>query len=201
LNSSDSNIAIVILAAGESKRLGSPKQLLPWKETILINHIIDNTVSTKQGEVFLVLGAYREQIQPKINASVTILINENWRSGMGTSINTAIDYLKDIDNIQGVLFLLVDQPLVSTEDISLLVETFKNNSAKIIVSQYPDGRLGVPAIFSSIYFEELNEFKEDMGARKLINSNYKEVLSVKLNHRLVDIDTEEEYKKLYREYH
>ena len=201
MNSSNGNIVIVILAAGESKRMGTAKQLLPWNRTIMINHIIDIARSANPSDILVVLGAHRERIKPKIDSSATILINENWSDGMGTSIKVAADYLKHIESTCGALIMLVDQPLVSLVEISELKDTFKNNPDKIIVSQYPDGRYGVPAIFSSVYFEKLSELKGDMGAKEWINSNYNKVIAVDINQSLVDIDTEEAYNKLYREHH
>ena len=93
---SQSNIAIVILAAGASKRMGEPKQLLKWGDTTLINHAINTAVAVNSKEILLVLGAHYELIEKSIeNSEVTILNNLHWEKGLGKSIAFAIDYLQN----------------------------------------------------------------------------------------------------------
>lgn len=198
MNPTTSNIAIVVLAAGESSRMGKPKQLLPWGETILINHVI-NTVRTIDNEgVFVVLGAFHKEIESRINSDVTILINPSWRMGIGTSIKKAVDFISELRDVQGIMFLLVDQPLLSSEDILLLAEKFRDHPSKIIASEYSNNVIGVPAIFGRQFFVKLTTIKGDVGARKLIRAHMDYVIPVTLNHDLTDVDTPEAYETLSR---
>lgn len=178
--------------------MGQPKQLLPWGETILINHVI-NTVRTIDNEgVFVVLGAFHKKIESRINSDVTILINPSWKMGIGTSIKKAVDFISELCDVQGIMFLLVDQPLLSSEDILLLVEEFRDHPSKIIVSEYSNNVIGVPAIFGRQFFEKLTTIKGDVGARKLIKAHMDDVIPVTLNHDLTDVDTPEAYEALSR---
>ena len=97
--------------------------------------------------------------------------------------------------------MLVDQPLITSEDILQLINRFNENPSKIIASEYPNEQLGVPTLFGRRYFELLSSLEGDAGARKLINLNINNVISVKLAHDLVDIDTQDIYESLYRRHH
>ncbi len=90
-------IAIVILAAGASKRMPEIKQLLPWKQTTLIGHVIEQCIASKAAETFVVLGAHADEISKVItNQKAHILFNEKWEQGMGTSIAAAMRYFRKI---------------------------------------------------------------------------------------------------------
>jgi len=107
------NIALLILAAGESRRMGNKiKQLLPWKNTTLLGNAINQAKKTEVRDIFVVLGANIKEIKTTLDdESITILENNNWKSGMGSSIVTGIRHLNSSNHkYDGALVILTDQP-------------------------------------------------------------------------------------------
>lgn len=195
-------IAILILAAGSSSRMGMPKQLLPWENTFLLNHAINNAIRLEHSKTFVVLGANYELIKPKLQREdIQILYNSNWVSGLGNSIGFGVQYIQNNMSADGVLILLGDQPLVDSNYINLIVDTFESNKHQIIASNYgPDAsgeRLGVPALFDKFYFEELSHLNQFKGAQKVIANHLNHVNSLHAVQFIADIDTKEEYERMY----
>lgn len=201
--SETSNIAIVIPAAGASSRLGSPKQLLQWGDTNLLSHCIETASSVACKEIFLVLGAYKDEIREQLTRqTVEILENPGWESGLGSSIALAMNKItQSPHNIDAALIMLPDQPLVDLDFLKRLLKEFSPGNEQIIASVYEDGRIGVPALFDRSYFKELSALSSDKGARKLITENLNEVTAIPGEGKLKDIDTREAYEALYRATH
>lgn len=200
-NKQDIKIAMVILAAGESTRMGSPKQLFPWKNTTLLGNTIEQGLASNVDSVFVVLGAYSKAISEKINKyNITILDNKNWTLGMGSSIACAMDYIER-NNLyfDAVLIALSDQPLIDLKYYNQLNNSFINNNKNIIASQLKS-RVGVPAIFGNNYIKRLSKLNKDIGARTIIATNIDDVYVVNLGDLNPDIDTEDDYKTLYNKY-
>lgn len=191
-----SKIAAVILAAGASTRLGSPKQLLSYKGTTLIEHSIDVALKSGCFPVIVVLGAYKEKIQPLIEKySVEVVENELWSQGMGSSIKAGIKALSDSKDIKACLIMLCDQPLVSVISNKRIIGAYLSGKSSIITSLY-ENSLGVPALFDKSYFNELVSLKDNEGAKKLF-AKYKTALEqIDFPEGAIDIDTVEDYKKL-----
>ena len=105
-------IAMIILAAGESKRMDAIKQLLPWKNTTLLGHTSKQGLVSDVDSVFVILGADSKSILNKIDQTDIVFIdNQNWQKGMGTSITCAMHYFKKKSlNFDAVLIALIDQP-------------------------------------------------------------------------------------------
>ena len=197
------NIAILIPAAGASKRIGSPKQLLKWGDSTLIEHAIETAKELNQKKILVVLGAYFERIKPQIEKSdIQILLNEDWENGLGSSIAIGTDsLLKSGDTFSGLLVLLPDQPLIVPFYLKSMIEEFKAGKNQIIATSYGQGKFGVPAIFDKSYFKELATLRDDRGAKDIIKKYYKFVSSVDIIPLINDIDTEEEYDKIYKANH
>lgn len=191
------NIPIILLAAGESTRMGSPKPLLPWKRKTLIESQINSFMGAHQ-QIIAVLGAYSDQIIPLINPSeVMITINEAWREGMSTSIaygvKKALSSIKDID---GVIIATIDQPLVDVQHIEKILSNFNPGEKQIIVSESDKGWRGVPALFDRCYLEVLTKLQGDSGAKSVVHGNSEHVQAVNGGGKLVDMDTPEIYQQL-----
>jgi len=197
---SQSNIAIVILAAGASKRMGEPKQLLKWGDTTLINHAINTAVAINSKEILVVLGAHYELIEKSIeNSEVTILNNLHWEKGLGKSIAFAIDYLQNSKlDVDGVIVILSDQPLITSDFLKSIVSKFQPNKNQIIATSYGKGKQGVPALFDKFYFNELITLSDDHGAKDLLKKykDHVEALSPPTENK--DLDTNEDYTNLYQ---
>ncbi|WP_430966835.1 nucleotidyltransferase family protein [Spongiimicrobium sp. 2-473A-2-J] len=189
-------IAVLVLAAGASTRMGGAlKQLLPWKDTTLLGHAISQAKASKADDVFIVLGAQASKLRSQFGQNGTTLVeNEQWASGMGTSIACGVAYLtshkKDWD---GVLVMLCDQPLVDTAYLNTLIDTFTANG--IVATDY-GGRRGVPALFSKTFFQELALLKEDYGAREVLLRHREDVIVLNGVGKTADVDTPEDYKNL-----
>ncbi|WP_417363121.1 nucleotidyltransferase family protein [Galbibacter sp.] len=190
-------VAVVILAAGASTRMGVPKQLLPWGNKSLLNHVI-HTASTMDLQIHVVLGANSRMIQEALPSGDHIHVHTNpyWDTGLGSSIAFAVKNLEH-DKLDGILFLLADQPFISSTYLEEMRAHFKENTSSIIVSKF-NGNLGVPAIFSSEYFNELETLNADVGAKQIIKMHVDKVLKLDADRYVRDIDTLEDYRDAHK---
>lgn len=198
-----SKIAILILAAGSSSRMGSPKQLLKWKNSNLINHTILKAIKTKIKDIFVVLGAKADLIIPEIDRKeVRIVINQDWENGLGNSISTGVNHIIQSNiGCDGLLIMLSDQPLIEYEHYLKLIKLFSSENKAITATKYSDGKLGVPALFDKICFKELCDLNSDFGAKQLFIKYSKNVQSILNQNAVFDIDTLKQYDELYKVNH
>lgn len=191
------NIGIIILAAGASRRLGKPKQLLPYLGKPLIQHSIKVAIDSTCKPIVVILGAYGEKIEPYLtDFNIHITFNQQWAKGIASSIQWGIREIQKIaPNLDGVIFMLCDQPFVTTDLINQLVAKYRTKNPLIVASEY-GGILGVPVLFDTTLFSEMFNLKGDMGARKLIHNHHEEVLSIPFDKGKIDIDTIEDFQKL-----
>ncbi|MGB5498453.1 MAG: nucleotidyltransferase family protein [Maribacter sp.] len=190
------NIAVIILAAGESSRMQQTKQLLPWGTSTLLGNAIAKALQSNSKKVFVVLGAKAESIQLQCDATdVTWILNKNWKKGMGSSISCAINYLRSLKtDYEGILIMLCDQPLIDTEYINTMISTFKKSGKGIVATVYKHGK-GVPVLFHKKYLGDLTNLSGNLGAKKVIANNSKDVFDIFPNGKEKDLDTMEEYRQ------
>lgn len=193
-------ISILILAAGSSSRMDAIKQLLPWKNTVLVNHSIRVAKDTGASGVAVVLGARASQIREVIDAEtardVLILHNEVWEQGMGSTIAYGVaQLLNSGTTLAGILIMLCDQPLIDTEYLNELISMFGTRKKGIVATRYGQGS-GVPAIFGSAYFQDLKQLNSGHGARELLAANKEDCLILDAGKRCTDVDTREDYLNL-----
>jgi len=186
-------ISAILLAAGESNRMGQPKQLMPFDHSTIVEVAIDNLLNSAVSETIVVLGYKSEEIRKTIAGKpIKIAINPDYQQGMSTSI---IAGLKQVDKrARAVLIALGDQPFVNSQTITSLVEAFIANNRGILIPVY-QGRRGNPVIFAIKYKGELLNLKGDVGGREIIKLHPNDVLEVAVNCKgvLLDIDTMENY--------
>lgn len=194
-------IAIVILAAGASQRMGKIKQLLSWKKTTLLGNAIAQAKSIKSASIFVVLGANASEIQKKTNLiDVGVLTNSNWKNGLGSSLTYAVSAIENRSKkYSSVLVMLADQPLIDSDYLNQLLNLFKTSEKNIVATQHAY-RVGVPAVFSTQYFKELKSLNTDFGAKALLKKYADDVVSISSNGKEKDIDTWEEYLALSAKY-
>jgi len=185
-------LAILILAAGNSNRLGKAKQLLPFQNTTLLGHTIQVAQST-QLPIAVVTGARQYEIENEIEKfKVDAVFNPFWQQGMSTSLQTGLHYLQTkFPNLQGLLVMVCDQPFINEILLNELIEKYSINN-KSVASSY-NNIAGVPAIITKDFFSEIEQLSGDKGARTILNNNNFEMVS--FSNGTIDIDTPEEYDK------
>ncbi|MBI4749861.1 MAG: nucleotidyltransferase family protein [Acidobacteria bacterium] len=185
-------IGILILAAGASRRLGHPKQLLPIGSQNLLQHTVECALGTGAHPVLVVLGAQAEAIKPTLNAyAIHVVENPTWEEGMGASIRTGIAALSQLGSVDAVVIAPCDQPFLSTQFLSDLITTFFRTRKNIIASQYAD-TVGIPALFTSSFFPLLLALGGDTGAKKIIQANLDQTILIPFAGGSLDIDTPED---------
>lgn len=193
-----SKTAILILAAGESKRMGEPKQLLPYNDSTLLIHTIEQAAPLKYSETFIVIGAHFSDIFKSIRSQkATVIKNNNWEDGMGSSLSKGIEFIKKKDKYDRVLVTLSDLPLVTTEHYEELMALSDSSGKRIVLTNY-DEVAGVPAIFDRSLFNELTILSDDEGAKPVVKKYKKEVLKMNSKTPFFDVDTKEAYQKLLK---
>jgi molybdenum cofactor cytidylyltransferase len=177
-------VGAVILAAGASKRLGEPKQLVRLGDETLLERAVRVALESGCSPVVVVVGAEHARVlQSSVLRDAVPVINDTWDEGMSSSIRLGVRTLtvaaKDAD---GVLLMTCDQPAVMGKHLSHLIL-----GTEVIASHYA-GKNGVPAFFPAKYFGRLMELKGDAGARELL----KEARYVELENGELDVDTAED---------
>ena len=191
-------IALLILAAGESKRMQSIKQLLPWKNTTLLGNAIEQAIQSKGNAVYVVLGAQANQIAPTIaHYQVQIIENTNWQNGLGNSIAAGVNYIKQNQpDYDAILITLADQPLLTADYYNRLIDHYVQKEAKIIASE-TNNRPSVPALFDALYFDKLSQLHQDHGAKEILLAAQNDLYVMPADTNLIDVDTQMEYEKVY----
>ncbi|MFN3387007.1 MAG: NTP transferase domain-containing protein [Candidatus Thermochlorobacter sp.] len=181
-------IGIAILAAGASRRLGEPKQLLRISGKSLLRHAAEEALATEAACVVVVLGAYAEKVMPELEGlNVRIAENHNWQEGMASSIRAAIGQLQAAQ-VNAALLMLCDQPLIERDFLQKMMTVWRRVSVPIVAAGY-GGTVGAPALFESSCFDELMNLRGERGARQLIHQYQHEVVPCPAG--VVDIDTPE----------
>jgi molybdenum cofactor cytidylyltransferase len=190
--------AMIILAAGESNRMGAIKQNLPWKKTTLLGHAIEQGSASIIDKVFVVVGANAKPVINKISKyDITIIRNENWQQGMGTSIACAMHIFDEKSlHFDAIIIALSDQPLIDSIHYNNLIYNLLKNNKTIIATQIDD-RAGVPAIFASKHFNALSKLDKDYGARKILRNNSEDIQTINIGDKTIDMDTMDTYKSFY----
>ena len=194
------NCAVVIIAAGESKRFGSPKQLLLLDKDTMLNRLIKMVQKAVDFPIYLVLGANAKKIKAQLpNVSLNIVENTEWQEGMGSSIRIGVQAVIDSANKHdGVLILVCDQPYLSESSIKDLIALQAINNTAIAASFYAN-IAGTPALFHQSVFSDLLALKGDQGAKRIIQERDQELAKLQFEKGVLDIDTPEDYQQLLKE--
>ena len=187
---------LILLAAGESRRMGSPKQLLPHGAGTLVGHAVDVALATPCRPVVVVLGANAGAVRAAV-ADRSVLFAENlaWADGMGSSIRAGLAALRaERPAVASVVVMLCDQPLVTPTDLAALVEAM-NEGRPIAAASYA-GTLGVPACFAGPALDELATLPPAAGAKRLL-ADSSQITPVPMPHAAVDLDTPGDVAAVY----
>ena len=194
---SNDQIGIVILAAGESSRLGKPKQLLRFEGRTLIRRSVENALQSRAGPVLVILGSENEKVRNEIiDLPIETISNSEWKSGIASSIKCSVNkIIQENRKVSAVIFTLCDQPYVNYETLSKLVLKYRSTGAKIVASEYEE-TIGVPALFDASLFEELMSLTGDSGAKSLIRRYSAKVEIISAPEAALDIDSLPDYQRL-----
>ncbi len=169
-------LAAVILAAGESSRMGSPKALLAHQGRPFLEHLIEVTCHPQVAVKRVVLGAHAEETLSQLKLDpASVVVNPNWRQGQLSSIHAALKSLPT--NTDGMLLCLVDHPLITRALVGELIEEFYASGKPIVLPTY-NGKRGHPVIFASRLYAELLAASADKGARTVVWAHAEEVHEV-----------------------
>jgi len=184
-------LATLIIAAGNSSRLGQPKQLVAMGGQSLLRRTAQLALQHNDN-VFCVLGYQPTLIANEINdLPLTSLLHKDWQVGMGSTIAHGVEEIAG--RYDAALILLCDQWALTGDDLQNLINRWQRSPDTIVASQYFDARLnrqvqGAPAIFPRAYFPQLRQLT-DTGARKILQQNSNQVNSVTLKSAAFDLDT------------
>ena len=183
---------LIVLAAGASKRMGRPKQLLPWGGRTLLRHACDTSLATSLRPIVVVLGCEAAACERELaGLDVHPVTNPEWSQGMGTSVACGIAALERRDHqVSGALLMLVDQPDLTASFLESILDQWLKGSRAIVATQYGETG-GVPALFSRSFFPDLRALNSDRGARQIIAREKSAVTLIQFPEELMDLDTPE----------
>jgi molybdenum cofactor cytidylyltransferase len=193
-------IAAIILAAGESRRMGSPKAGLPYpesdgSETTFLDHLLRAFGSSLAEPVVVVLGHDAENLARRFRFDAArVVTNRDYKGGMLSSIHTGLRAIED-DHVDGALVCPVDHPEIDPMVVDTLIRRFEEHRAPIVVPVH-DGRRGHPVLFSSEVFSALMTAPKTVGARQVVWDHQQDLLEVEVSDAgvTVDIDTPSDYR-------
>ncbi|MFP8968340.1 NTP transferase domain-containing protein [Pokkaliibacter sp. CJK22405] len=204
-------IAALVLAAGEARRFGQPKQLLTLSSqpahngptssqpvsttTSLVRHSVNQLQPLfPRSDCLVITGAYHEEVKNAVDEVATTLHHANWQEGLGSSLAAGVKALNEQAPWDGILVALADQPLLTTEDYRRLLYAF---DGKRCVNAFYRDDSGVPAIFPAFCFEGLAELEGDKGAKALLKAQSNR-LELSLPQAAMDIDTPEDWRAFHQ---
>jgi molybdenum cofactor cytidylyltransferase len=169
-------LAAAILAAGESRRMGSPKALVPLRGLTFVQHLVDAASVPRVGVIRIVLGAGAEEIRARLGVEpATIVVNPDWEKGQLSSIHAAIRSLPA--GTEGLILAPVDHPLISTNLVLRLIKQFDSTDKQIVLPTF-HSRRGHPVIFRASLYDELLEASPEVGARQVVWAHEQEIAEV-----------------------
>ena len=181
------NVAAVLLAAGASARLGSPKQLLQFHGESLLRRTVGTLNASRAAEVVVVLGFNAPDMHGEIaGLPARVLVNPLWREGIGSSIRHGISSLPP--ETDGALIVVCDQPRLTAEHLDALIDAFAHTPDRPIASGY-GGSAGVPALFPRMLFPELLLLNGDRGAKSVLRAHGDRLITLAWPDGTFDVDS------------
>lgn len=188
---------IIILAAGNSSRLGRPKQLLPFKGQPLLLHAVTESLAAFLQPVVVVTGAYRMEVEGALRGEPAALVfNPNWETGMASGIVAGLGKALSIEPLLGAVIVAVcDQPGVSAELLRSLILMYGETGKGLVACGY-SGTVGTPVLFERRYFDELAALSGEAGAKQIVKRYPDDIAVVPFPEGSIDIDTENDFDTL-----
>jgi len=191
----------IILAAGESKRMGSPKLLLPFGDMTVIEKVISNVKSSKVDNILVVLGENGDKIEDRIRTyGIKYCYNDYYKDGMLSSVRCGFRNIPA--KYRAVLVFQGDQPLISPVSINVIIDSF-SSSCKGIVIPVHDKKRGHPVMIGRKYHDEIEKLDPGTGLKGLAEKFPEDVFEIEVDDPgiLKDMDTLDEYRELINQIH
>jgi len=199
-------VAGIVLAAGESTRYGKPKQLLDWKGQAFVRAVAGNALEAGLSPVIVVTGANADHVEATVqDLDVEIVRNDEWKSGQASSIKKGVKFLTSPNpghndgrrkrRAGAAIFLLADQPQITTSILHALVEKHAEGLYPIVAPMVIDRRAN-PVLCDAVTFSDLLELEGDVGGRAIFHKYPVEYLPWHDDRMLLDVDTPEQYQRL-----
>jgi len=193
-------VGAIVLAAGSSSRMGSPKQALQYRGESLLRRAAVAALGAGCHPVIVVTGAHAELSRRELEGlDVREALNTDWETGMASSIRAGVEGLVSADpDADAAVLLLCDQPHVSADVISDLVAAHRGTGSPVVASVY-GGSFGVPALFGRTLFPELARLEGKAGAKLVIKRFASEAHFLPFHGGEVDVDTPDDFSRLLTE--
>lgn len=191
----DFQCGLVLLAAGASRRMGRPKQLLPVHGRALVRHVAELVLRAPVSPVVVVLGAEARKIGPALDGlPVHLTVNPDWEEGLGTSLRAGLAAALELaPRLQGLIIALADQPGLPPNHLENLIRRFRQGDCSLVASQ-TGPNLVPPVLFGAEWFPRLRALTGDSGARDILRENRPDFGRVALPDN-TDLDTHEDYER------
>jgi len=184
----------IILAAGESRRMGFPKMLLTFKGRTMIENVISHVAESKADKIIVVIGAYKEEMIEEIDKlAVNYCYNDNYKEGMLSSVQCGFRNLPS--DYKAVLIFQGDQPLITRNSINKVIDAYFSSQNGIVIPVY-NGKRGHPLLIDRKYKDEIAKISPDEGLHSLAYKFSHDVLEVETNESgiLRDFNSYEDYQ-------
>lgn len=189
-------ISAILLAAGESRRMGRLKQLLPFGSKTVIETCLETLLTSKVHEVIVVLGHRCDEIRAQIqHLPVKITINPEYHQGMSSSVKCGVRAVSS--EAQAVMIALVDQPLVNSDIVDQLITAYLEGEKKIVIPEF-EGRSGHPILIDLAYRDEILNIDPQFGLRQVVYNHWDETLKLRVETDAViqNMNTWEDYQRM-----
>jgi len=190
-------ISAIVLAAGESKRMGQPKQMLPWQGETLLRRVLKNVLRSDADDIILVLGHEAKKIKSSLSEfPVKIVINRDYKQGMASSLRQGLLAMDQAS--EAFLVILADQPGIGSDIINQVIRAFQQSDPQRgICRPVCHGRQGHPVLIGVQYLPEALQLQGDVGARQILMNNPSDILEIETQQNVIamDMDTPEEYRE------
>jgi molybdenum cofactor cytidylyltransferase len=193
-SSSKAMVSAIVLAAGESRRMGRPKQLLRLGERTLLDLALDNVRKSSVAEIILVLGSWAAEIQQQVSTQdVKIVVNSAYQEGMASSLRAGIGAVDP--RAHAVLIVLADQPCLRSTTLDRLIDHHRSTRPQIVIPTYKGFR-GNPVLLDRSVFSEVMEIRGDIGCRAIFGGHTENISKVEVDDPgiLLDVDTSKDFE-------
>lgn len=197
MSRTDGGIAVVVLAAGGSSRLGRPKQLVPFRGSTLVRHAASTALEAALGPVLVILGADAERCRAALEGlDVALVVHERWSAGLGSTVRAAVAAVRRLEPAHhAILLTACDQPRVPASHLTALADRWRAAGCGIAATGYR-GTTGVPALFGEEWLPALEQLPDEHGAKTVIEAAGGAVAVVGCEDAAFDVDQERDARDL-----